>query len=127
MLPLVDKLMLPTVDWVLLYPSTIKIVPCTQASLILALSESLFSNDWGCVNLTVKVNQNTMFYQRFMNVFFYYMYMYGNVHIYTGAWRGHESVSDPLRLELQAVVRCLTWVEEAKLMASARAVCIVNY
>lgn len=48
------------------------------------------------------------------------------MHIYTDAWRGRRSVSDALRLRLQAVVRCLTWVVEIKLMTSARAACIVS-
>lgn len=36
------------------------------------------------------------------------MYMCGNMHISTDGWRGCKSVSDPLRLRLQAAVRCLT-------------------
>lgn len=40
--------------------------------------------------------------------------------------RGQKRACDPLELELQAIVSCLTWVLGTELRPSARALCILH-
>lgn len=45
-----------------------------------------------------------MTFEHFQIISFDFIYMFA--HMYTGTCRGHKRVSDPLELEIQAVVSC---------------------
>lgn len=49
------------------------------------------------------------------------------VHVYAAVLEGRKKVLDPLVLELQAVVRCLTCVLETKLRFSIKAKSTLNH
>lgn len=55
-----------------------------------------------------------LFIYLFFNIYFYYVYV-NEYHICAGAHGRHKRASDPL--ELEAVVRCLTWELKTTLVA----------
>ena len=48
------------------------------------------------------------------------------LHVNMGAQRGQKKASDTLKLELQIVVNCVTWVLDTKLKSCGRAVSTPN-
>lgn len=63
---------------------------------------------------------HNLFFKDFSSILFLIMCMGGSAHMSTGAFRGQERVLGPMELEIQAVVRCVTWVLGTELIPSGK-------